>query len=113
MLHKNELRITILKRAKQNIIYTWIVLICFTAGQVMVFAHQHLVKYGTHQTTQKQQKLTEKCQLCDAMHHNSMTLTDHQYFSPILITDHFYTQETYDFISINLILSAGRSPPVS
>jgi hypothetical protein len=102
-----------LSQAKRHIIYTWIVLICFTAGQVMVYAHQHLVKYNTHQISQNQTTVSEKCQICDAMHHNSMALTDHQYFSPVAFTDHFYKQGKYDFISISLILSAGRSPPVS
>lgn len=104
---------TILKRAKRHIIYTWIVLFCFAAGQVMVCAHQHLVKYSTHQTSQNQRTVTEKCQLCDAMHHNNMMIDNHQYFSPVVSTDHFYTPGKYDFISIALILSSGRAPPVS
>jgi hypothetical protein len=109
----DTLAVTILKRAKRHIIYTWVVLVCFAAGQVMVFAHQHQVKYSTHQTSQNQQTVTEKCQLCDAMHHNSMTITDHQYFTPIVSADYFYTPGQYGFVSIALILSAGRSPPLS
>jgi hypothetical protein len=105
--------VTILKRAKYHIIYSLIVLLSFTAGQVMVFAHQHLIKYHTHQTSQDQQTVTEKCQLCDAMHHNSMTFTEYQYFTPVVSSVHFYTPGQYDFISIALILSAGRSPPLS
>jgi hypothetical protein len=102
-----------LSKGKLRIIYTWIVLICFAAGQVMVFAHQHLIKYHTHQTSCNQQTVTEKCQLCDAMHHNSMTVVDHQYFNPVVSTDYFYTQGKYNFISIALILSSGRAPPLS
>jgi hypothetical protein len=102
-----------LSQAQRQIIYTWIVLLSFTAGQVMVYAHQHLVKYHTHQTSQNQTTVSEKCQLCDAMHHNSMVLADHHYFSPVVTADHFYKQGKYDFISISLVLSAGRSPPVS
>jgi hypothetical protein len=88
-------------------------MVCFAAGQVMVYAHQHLVKYHTHQTSDNQQTVTEKCQLCDAMHHNSMMLTDHQYFSVDYSTVHFYTPGQYDFVSIALILSSGRAPPLS
>lgn len=105
-----------LKNAKHHIIYTWIVLICFAVGQVMVFAHQHTAfasKYRTHATSQDKTTVTEKCQLCDAMHHNSMVVTHHQYLSPLLSTDQVYKQGKYDFISIALILSAGRSPPIS
>lgn len=102
-----------LKRAKLHIIYTWIVLLCFTAGQLMIYAHQHLVKYNTRETSQNQTTVSEKCQLCDAMHHISATLTDQQYFNSVVAADHFYKLGKYDFISISLILSAGRSPPVS
>jgi hypothetical protein len=109
----NILVFVILKRAKHHIIYSLIVLICFAAGQIMVFAHQHLVKYQTHQTSQDQQTVTEKCQLCDAMHQNSMTVVDHQYFNAVVSADYFYTQGKYDFISIALILSSGRAPPLS
>jgi hypothetical protein len=106
----------ILKGEKRHIIYTWIVLICFIAGQGMVYAHQHLIKssiHHTHQSSPNLQKITEKCQLCDAMHHNGMLTADHQYFTPIVTTDHFYTPGKYNFTSIALIRSAGRSPPVS
>jgi hypothetical protein len=105
--------IAVLKRNKLHIIYTWIVLICFAAGQGMVYAHQHLVKYHVHQTAANQQTVTEKCQLCDVMHQNNMTLTEHHYFSPVVSTYHFYTPGQYDFVSIALILSSGRAPPVS
>lgn len=112
----NAFKIEILKRSKRHIIYSWIVLICFVAGQTMVFAHTHLVissTYNTHKTAQNQQTITEKCQLCDAMHHNSMLTSELHYFSPVVVTDHFYKQGKYDFIGIALILSAGRSPPLS
>jgi hypothetical protein len=103
----------VLKKGKRHIIYTWIVLICFVAGQVMVSAHQHLVKYNTHQIAQNQQTVTEKCQLCDVMHHNSMTIAEHHYFIPLVSTDYFYTPGKYNFVSIALILSSGRAPPLS
>jgi hypothetical protein len=105
-----------LKKNKQHIIYTWIVLALFAAGQLMVFAHQHMIRpcaHQTHKTSPDQQTVVEKCQLCDAMHHNSMTLTDHQYFSPAVAAYHFYTPGQYDFVSIALILSPGRAPPLS
>jgi hypothetical protein len=102
-----------LKKSKRHIIYTWIVLVCFAAGQVMVSAHQHLVKYNTHQTVQNQQTVTEKCQLCDVMHHNSMTIAEHHYFIPLVSTNYFYTPGKYNFVSIALILSSGRAPPLS
>jgi hypothetical protein len=102
-----------LKKSKRHIIYTWIVLVCFAAGQVMVSAHQHLVKYNTHQTAQNQQTVTEKCQLCDVMHHSSMTIAEHHYFIPLTSSDYFYTPGKYNFVNIALILASGRAPPLS
>ena len=93
--------------------YAWIVLICFAAGQAMVYAHQHHVKYHTHQTSQNQTTVSEKCQLCDAMHHNSTTITNQQYVTPVVSSDYYYKPYKYDFVSISLILSAGRSPPMA
>lgn len=105
-----------MKKSKYHIVYAWIVLICFAAGQGMVYAHQHLTSYAiAHQQKPDQSKttVTEKCQLCDAMHHTGMVINKTQYFTPAVCADHFYKQGTYDFISISLILSPGRAPPFS
>ncbi len=105
-----------MKKSKYHIIYAWIVLICFAAGQGMVYAHQHLTQYSiSHQqkTDQNKTSVTEKCQLCDAMHHTSMVINKILHFTPAICADHFYKQGKYDFVSISLILSSGRAPPVS
>ena len=111
-------KVTDLKVNKYHIIRSWILLICFITGQYMVYAHQHKLIQGAEQThsvkqQQPKQTLTEKCQLCDAMHHNSMVNHSVSYFTPVVITDHFYKKGQYNFVSIALILSAGRSPPLS
>ncbi|MEO6849011.1 MAG: hypothetical protein ABI203_09280 [Mucilaginibacter sp.] len=105
-----------MKKNTRHIIYAWIVLFCFVAGQTMVYAHQHLNSSGSfsvHKASQTHPVVSEKCQLCDAMHHNSMLINDHQHFSPIVAHHHFYTPGQYNFVSVALILSAGRSPPIS
>jgi len=104
------------KKSKRHIIYTWIVMICFVAGQWAVYAHSHrgsknLTNWS--KSLHNQVSVTEKCQLCDAMHHNSMLQVTHTYFAPFTTTEQFYQQGQYDFVSIALILSAGRAPPVS
>jgi hypothetical protein len=88
-------------------------LICFAAGQWAVYAHQHKVYAGMTKTATQRTVVSEKCQLCDAMHHNSMLTHSHTYFSPVVVTGHFYKQGQYDFVSIALILSPGRAPPVA
>lgn len=71
--------------SKYHIICARLLLICFTAGQYMVYAHQHNVikslptavysaKTVPHQT------VSEKCYLCDVMHHNNMAITTGLYW---------------------------------
>jgi len=101
---------TDLKRSRFHIVNAWMLLICFFAGQTIVYVHQHsktriVVCHRSHTV------VIEKCQLCDAMHHNSMTVETQQHFAPLTVNKHTYIQVQYDFVSIGLILSAGRSPP--
>jgi hypothetical protein len=108
-----------LKKNKYHIIHAWMLIACFIAGQYMVYAHQHAIIPGTNKTAnlnsnnQPKQILTENCRLCDAMHHSTMMLDNPVYFAPIVISDYSYKTDKYAFISIALILSAGRSPPMA
>jgi hypothetical protein len=105
-----------LKKGKRHILYAWIVMICFVAGQWAVYAHYHATrKYSasTSRDVQSRTTVSEKCQLCDAMHHNTMTQQTQSFFAPIASSDYIYKPGQYDFVSIALILSAGRAPPIS
>ena len=108
-----------MKKNKYHIIYTWMLLLCFIAGQYMVYAHTHIVSTGTekvvHQNpkTQPKQIITENCQLCDAMHHNPVVINSAVYFAPVIVNSYTYKAVEYNFVSISLILSAGRSPPMA
>jgi hypothetical protein len=108
-----------LKKNKANIFYSWLLLTCFIAGQGMVYAHQHKIITGNsgkayhYPTDQQRTTIQEKCSLCDAMHHTNAVIKQHIYVSPNIVTNHFYTVYNYDFISIALILSSGRAPPVA
>ncbi|HEY8930275.1 MAG TPA: DUF2946 family protein [Mucilaginibacter sp.] len=107
-----------MKKNKFHIVNAWILLICFVAGQYMVYVHQHkMVKLSsqislTHQQ-QAKQVLTEKCQLCDAMHHSGMTIPTQAVFAPVAASDYFYKFPVYTFTSISLILAGGRAPPAA
>jgi hypothetical protein len=110
--------VTDLKTSKYHIIHSWILLICFVAGQYMVYAHQHNYAIGTSKTygiskNISQQTVTEKCYLCDAMHHNFMVTANHIYFNQVTVAGHVFKSIEYSFTSIQLILSSGRAPPVS
>ena len=109
-----------LKRNTLRILSAWLLLFCFVGGQYMVYAHQHKVlqkawdSYNSTQTKhQPTTTLQEKCYMCDAMHHTAMVVDHYVYFHPVSSTEHLFKVGDYDFVSIALILSAGRAPPVT
>jgi hypothetical protein len=104
------------KKIKLHIIYSWLLLICFTAGQYMVYAHQHQFTKGTIKTAYvtndpHQQIVKEKCNMCDAMHHQAAIIDNPFHFEPQVATIHFFKASDYNFVSIALVLAAGRAPP--
>jgi hypothetical protein len=105
-----------LKKHKYHIICAWVLLLCFVAGQYMVYAHQHNSIKGAAQTNHTAQNsslqtLKEKCAMCDVMHHNAMVINTHMYFSTAVVTGHVFKCFDYNFTSIQLILAGGRAPP--
>ena len=105
-----------LKKDKYHIICSWILLTCFAAGQYMIYAHQHNIVNGTAKIisvakNSSRQTVTEKCQLCDVMHHNVMVKANTIHFNPVTATSHVFKTFNYSFTSIQLILASGRGPP--
>jgi len=102
-----------LKRNKKNIICAWVLLLFFATGQFMVFAHQHYKHGAISISKSNQPTLKEKCNVCDAMHHTSMLLTQHVYFTPITAIKCHYQYKKSDLTLIQLVLASGRAPPVA
>lgn len=106
-----------MKNYKRHIIHAWMLLFCFIAGQYMVYAHQHKLNQGLKQSYavskhQPGQTLTEKCKLCDAMHHYNAVSDNHTALTLLPAEDIAYVSPVYNFTSLSLILAAGRAPPV-
>ena len=104
--------------SKYHIICARLLLICFIAGQCMVYAHQHnviktLPAEGYSAKTIPHQTVAEKCYLCDVMHHNNMDVATQVYVCPVITSIYTYKTAHYGFTSIQLILSSGRAPPHS
>jgi hypothetical protein len=104
------------KKSKQRIFLSWLLLIFFAAGQVIVYSHQHhtsgsAATKASHRSSH--QTVSEKCQLCDAMHFNHMALMPQVYAQAGQVSYHLFAVECYGFVSLSLILSPGRAPPVS
>jgi len=105
-----------LKTNKYHIISSWILLVCFIAGQYMVFSHQHnnaKCVFQTHNISKNitQPTVKEKCYLCDVMNHNTMVVAAQVYLNPVAVAGHVFENVKYSFTSIQLILSGGRAPP--
>ena len=108
-----------MKKNKLNIIYSWLLLVCFVAGQYMVYSHQHQLVKGisktaslTNNNQQQQTTVKEKCDMCDAMHHTFAVIDTPLYTTPQQAVMHVFKPGNYDFVSISLVLAAGRAPPV-
>lgn len=104
-----------MRKTKRIIIYAWLLLFFFAAGQYMVFAHQHYKQQGTIVSVNKFHSpvFKENCAVCDVMHHTHMLLTQHVYFAPAVVAICHYQYKQYDLKFIQLILASGRAPPVS
>lgn len=107
-----------MKKHKYHIIVSRILLLCFIAGQYMVYAHQHNIAAATAKVyslskEQPHQVVAEKCSLCDVMNHNNMIYTTQVYSTAVVVSTHYYEVFNYTFTSIQLILSYGRAPPAS
>jgi hypothetical protein len=93
-------------------------MICFIAGQYMVYAHQHIITKGTvkihlNNKTSATKTVSEKCAMCDAMHHTTIATFNHNYAEPQLAIGHVFKCWQYNFTSFQLILSGNRAPPAA
>lgn len=104
------------KKNRLHIVFAWLLLVCFAAGQYMVYSHQHALIKGITKhshTAVGQPTVKEKCLLCDAMHHtDAVAVSNSSFFIPLVTSDHFFKTGDYNFVSLALILAAGRAPPV-
>jgi hypothetical protein len=111
-------RLVDLKTRKYRIICSWILLICFVAGQFMVYTHQHNIPQSAGKSIDisknfSQQTVKEKCYLCDVMHHNTMDIASRVHFGTTVSAGYVFNDFKYHFTSIQIILSSGRAPPFS
>jgi len=104
-----------LKERKNHIIYSWVLLLFFVAGQVILYSHHHGAETAVFKTEHQfsGKSVSEKCGLCDAMRFNSMEINQPVFFDHVLTFNFYFINHTVNFGSVSLISSAGRSPPLS
>ena len=105
-----------MNKNRRHILYTWIILVCFAAGQWSVYAHYHAISRSqltSSATAKHQHTISEKCQLCDAMHHTAMLHQSQLLLTAISVTNVNYQPCQYNFVSQSIVLASGRAPPLS
>jgi hypothetical protein len=105
-----------LKKNRSYIIGAWLLLVFFAGGQAILFAHHHKLNQSGGKTGYQShaplQTVTEKCQLCDALHFNTMVANEHVAVIHLLTATYCdYKALTCTFISLSRIFSPGRAPP--
>ncbi|MGI4020689.1 MAG: hypothetical protein ACRYFA_04225 [Janthinobacterium lividum] len=102
---------------KAHLILSWLLLLFFVVGQVIVFAHQHHTKYNAlsvHQSRSSHpQIIHEKCSFCDQMHHAPISCVNIPDYVTILIPAfQLYTYSRQYYPGNSLVHADGLSPPV-
>jgi len=92
-----------------RIFLSWMFLLLFVLGQTVLNTHQH--KSMGLQKRPYRPAIAARCPLCDAMHNSHIVLTDKVFFEPVSRGCVFFTDQTYKFLSLSLVLSSGRAPP--
>ncbi|RYY24538.1 MAG: hypothetical protein EOP41_05780 [Sphingobacteriaceae bacterium] len=106
-----------MNKRKAPVILSWLLLLFFAVGQIMVFAHQHHAKYSLvsvhHNHFQHPQIIHEKCNFCDQMHHTVIDIVDIPNYG-IVLTPVFqlYTYAKQHYLGNALVHADGLSPPV-
>jgi len=105
----------ILNKRKAHLILSWLLLLFFVAGQIIVFAHQHHAKYADFSIQKSHshpQIIHEKCNFCDQMHHapiNLVQLSNYSHLvSPVV---RLYIPAHHFYKGNSLIHADGLSPP--
>ncbi|RYE35933.1 MAG: hypothetical protein EOP42_05180 [Sphingobacteriaceae bacterium] len=106
-----------MNKRKAPVILSWLLLLFFAAGQIIVFAHQHHAKYSVlsvHKNyTPHQQIIHEKCNFCDQMQHTAINCVSLPDYSTILTpVFQLYTYARQHYLGNALVHADGLSPPV-
>ncbi|MCC8410903.1 hypothetical protein LJ707_18325 [Mucilaginibacter sp. UR6-1] len=104
-----------MKKKRYTLIAAWLLLFCFIAGQAVVYSHQHHILKGIHHTDAQAKgrtQVSEKCQICDSMHHADMALHQNYVAFDLQATLFNHPSVKFEFKPFGLILADGLSPPV-
>jgi len=103
-----------MKNRTRRIVAAFVLLLCFTAGQVILLTHSHVASYSktTHSKHSTSAGNEESCKICQ-LNHNTATLLNVD-LSHNIIYGTAYKQlqaAALSYQSISLVLAATRGPP--
>lgn len=106
-----------MNKRKTHKILSWLLLLFFTVGQVVVYAHQHHSRYRafvvhSDHFPDKRSVVQEKCNFCDQMHHAAISCVHHPDFGIVLTPSvQIYAALQYHYKDKKLVHADGLSPP--
>jgi len=105
---------SVLKNSATRILLTFILLLCFTTGQVIVFTHSHVANFSKTQSKhQASTNADENCKICQ-LNHDAIALLNIDLPNAIIYGTAYkqVLQGDLSYQSISLVLAATRGPPV-
>jgi len=104
-----------MKNRTTRIIAAFVLLLCFTTGQIIVFTHSHVVSYSKTNTSKHSNSpnTEENCKICQLNHDATALLSIDLHNTVIYGTTYKQLHvAALSYQSIALVLAATRGPPV-
>jgi hypothetical protein len=104
-----------MKNRTTRIVAAFVLLLCFTTGQIIVFSHSHVAAYS--KTAQSKHSTStgtdENCKICQLNHDATAVLNIGLHNALIYGTAYKQLQvAALSYQSISLVLAATRGPPL-
>lgn len=101
---------------KASKILSWLLLLFFVVGQIIIYAHQHHSKYNAlifhARHSSDKQIVQEKCFFCDQMHHAQIDCVQPLNYCSILNpVTWIYLNKLHHYVGSPLVHADGLSPP--
>jgi hypothetical protein len=106
----------LMKSKTVKILAAFILLLCFTTGQVIIFTHSHVAAISKAASSKRPTSATadENCKICH-LNHNSAALFNIELPNAVIYGTAYKQLQTasHNYKSISLILAATRGPPIA
>lgn len=102
-----------MKNRTTRILAAFVLLLCFTTGQIIIFSHSHVASYAKTNTSKHGTTTDENCKICQVNHNTTALLSVNLNHTVIYGTAYKQVQiAALSYQSISLVLAATRGPPL-